>query len=331
MEPSGLAVFWVAVIGASILIYGILDGFDLGVGILFRLARRDEQRVWMMNTVAPYWDGNQTWLVMIGAGLYAAFPMVYAVLLGAMYIPVALLLIGLIFRGIAFEFRHHAERLRWFWDWGFFVGSTLIAFVQGAAVGLIMRGIPVENGQYAGSVFGWLHPFSVVTGVGMVLGYTLLGACWIVLKSDGGLRAWAYRRIPWLVAAVLLDLLVAFLLTFRYSVLARDNLQGRPFGFVFLAGGALALVGVLIGVRQKRDGVPFTMATLFFLAAFATLDVMFWPLIIPYSVTVAAAAAPDASLNFLFYGAIIVFPVIALYTLANYWVFRGKVQQSATY
>lgn len=326
MEPSDLALFWAGVIAFSVLVYGILDGFDLGVGILFRLARRDEMRVRMMDTIAPYWDGNQTWLVMIGAGLYAAFPMVYAVLMGAMYIPVLLLLIGLIFRGIAFEFRHHARHLLRLWDWGFFLGSTLIAFVQGAAVGLMMRGIPVENGQYAGSAFGWLHPFCVVTGVGMVLGHTLLGACWLVLKSEGDLRAFAYRRIPWLVGAVLADLFLAFLLTFHYSVLARDNLQGRPWGFVFPVCGILALLGVLYGVRQQRDGVPLAMTALFFLAAFATLGVMFWPLMIPYSVTVAAAAAPDASLSFFFVGGIIVLPVIVLYTVGNYWVFRGKVR-----
>jgi cytochrome d ubiquinol oxidase subunit II len=326
VEASALTLFWAAVIAASILIYALLDGFDLGVGILFRLARRDDQRAMMMDTIAPYWDGNQTWLVMIGAGLYAAFPIVYAVVLGAMYIPVVLLLTGLIFRGIAFEFRHRTERMRWLWDWGFFLGSTLSAFVQGAAVGLLMRGIPVKDGQYAGLAFGWLHPFSIVTGIGMMLGYTLLGACWLVLKSEGNIRLWAYRRIPWLIAALVAVLIVAFALTFQYSVIARSNLEQRSWGLVFPAICALALVGVLYGVRKRRDGVPFAMSALFFLAAYATLGVMFWPFMVPYAVTVAQAAAPEASLSFLFVGGVVVLPVVVFYTLAIYWVFRGKVR-----
>ena len=326
MQPSGLTLFWAGVIAVAILIYAILDGFDLGVGILFRLARREEERAWMINTIAPYWDGNQTWLVMIGASLYAAFPVVYAILLGALYVPVLLLMIGLIFRGIAFEFRHRTVRMRWLWDWGFFLGSALVAFVQGAAVGVMMRGIPVENSQYAGQAFGWLHPFSIVTGVGMVFGYTLLGASWVALKSEGGIRAWAYRRIPWLVGAVLAVLFLAFLLTFQYSVHARSNLEARPWGFVFPAIGLLALLGVLFGVWKKRDGMPFAMTALFFLAAYLTLGVMFWPFMVPYAVTVVQAAAPEASLSFLFVGGIVVLPVVVLYTLAVYWVFRGKVR-----
>lgn len=328
MEPSGLTLFWAGVIAASILVYAILDGFDLGVGILFRLARREEERAWMMNTIAPYWDGNQTWLVMIGAGLYAAFPIVYGIVLGALYVPVVLLLIGLIFRGIAFEFRHRTVHMRWLWDWGFFLGSTLVAFVQGAAVGVMMLGIPVANDQYVGRAFGsWLHPFSIVTGIGMMFGYTLLGACWVALKSEGAIRAWAYRRIPWLASAVLAVLFLAFALTFIYSVHARSNLEARPWGLVFPAIGLLALLGIFVGVWKKRDGVPFAMTALFFLAAYLTLGVMFWPFMVPYAVTVAEAAAPEASLSFLFVGGIVVFPVIVLYTSAVYWVFRGKVRE----
>ena len=151
----------------------------------------------MMGTIAPFWDGNETWLVVIGAvASFAAFPDVYAVFLGAFYLPVLLLLLGLIFRGVAFEFRFRSERMRWLWDWGFFLGSTVVAFVQGAAVGAMIRGIPVVNGQYAGSPFGWLHPFAVLTGIGLVLGYALLGAGWLVLKSDGELRDWGLRPHP---------------------------------------------------------------------------------------------------------------------------------------
>jgi cytochrome bd ubiquinol oxidase subunit II len=200
-----------------------------------------------------------------------------------------------------------------------------VAFVQGAAIGAMMRGIPVADGQYAGGPFGWLHPFAILTGIGLVLGYALLGAGWLLLKSEGELRDWARRRIPWLASGVLAVLGLAFALTFDYSVLARSNLQARPWGLVFPAVGVLALVGVMIGARKGRDGAPFALATLFFLAAFLSLGVMFWPYMIPYSVTVASAAAPEAALGFLFYGGVVVLPVIAAYTIAVYWVFRGKV------
>jgi cytochrome d ubiquinol oxidase subunit II len=248
------------------------------------------------------------------------------VFLSAFYFPVLLLLFGLIFRGIAFEFRFRSARMRGVWDSGFFLGSTMVAFVQGAAVGAMMRGIPVSGGQYAGGPFGWLHPFPLLTGLGLVLWYALLGAGWLVLKSEGELRNWAYRRIRWLVLSVFVVLFLAFTVTFDYSVLARSNLYARPWGLVFPAIGALALIGVLVGAGRERDGLPFAMTVLFFLAAFLSLGVMFWPYLIPYSITVASAAAPDASLEFLFYGGIVVLPVIAIYTIGVYWVFRGKVR-----
>jgi cytochrome d ubiquinol oxidase subunit II len=328
MEPSNLALFWAGVVACAILLYVVLDGFDLGVGVLFGTTRDEALRVRMMDTIAPFWDGNETWLVVIGAGLFAAFPDVYAVFLGAFYLPVLLLLLGLIFRGVAFEFRFRSERMRWAWDWGFFLGSTVVAFVQGAAVGAMIRGIPVADGQYTGSPFGWLHPFAILTGIGLVLGYALLGAGWLVLKSDGELRDWAYARIRWLAAGVLAVLFLAFAVTFDYSVLARSNLQARPWGLAFPAIGVLALAGLAVGVHRKRhDAVPFAMTVVFFLAAFLSLGVMFWPYMIPYSVTVADAEAPDASLRFLFYGGVVVLPVIAAYTIGVYWVFRGKVRK----
>jgi cytochrome bd ubiquinol oxidase subunit II len=327
MEASHLAVFWAGVIGFSVLAYVILDGFDLGVGVLCGTTRDEGRRTRMMETIAPFWDGNETWLVVVGAGLFATFPDVYAVFLGAFYFPVLLLLFGLIFRGVAFEFRSRSARMRRLWDLGFFLGSTVAAFVQGAAIGAMMRGIPVVDGQYAGGPFGWLHPFAILTGIGLVLGYALLGAGWLVLKSEGELRDWAYRRIPWLAGGVLAVLLLAFAVTFDYSVLARSNLQGTPLGFAFPAIGVLALLGVVVGARRRRDGLPFALTVLFFLAAYLTLGLMFWPYMIPYAITVANAAAPDASLEFLFYGGIVVLPVIAVYTFGVYWVFRGKVRK----
>jgi cytochrome bd ubiquinol oxidase subunit II len=327
--PTNLTVFWAGVIAASILIYVILDGFDLGVGILFGTTRAEEHRQEMLNTIAPFWDGNQTWLVIIGASLFAAFPVVYAVFLGAFYIPVLLLLIGLIFRGIAFEFRGRAKGMLAFWDWGFFLGSTVVAFVQGAAVGALMRGIPVVDGQYAGSALDWVHPFPIFTGIGMVLGYALLGAGWLVFKGEGTLRDWAYARIPWLAAAVLVVLGLAFAVsvTFDAGAVAQSNLRARSWGLIFPILGVVALLGVVAGARARQDGMPIALTTLFFLAAYLTLGVMFWPYMIPYTVTVADAASPDASLRFLFYCGIVVLPVIVVYTFGVYRVFRGKAHQ----
>jgi cytochrome bd ubiquinol oxidase subunit II len=327
MEPSNLALFWACVLACSILLYVLLDGFDLGVGVLFGTTQDETHRARMMAAIAPFWDGNETWLVVIGAVLFAAFPDVYAVFLSAFYFPVLLLLFGLIFRGIAFEFRFRSERMRPVWDWGFFLGSTLVAFVQGAAIGAMMRGIPVANGQYAGGPFGWLHPFAIMTGIGLVLGYALLGAGWLVLKSEAELRDWAHRRIRWLAVSVFVVLFLAFTVTFDYSIIVRSNLSARPWALVFPATGALALARIVVGAKSQRDGLPFAMTGLFFLASFLTLGVMFWPYMIPYSITVASAAAPDASLRFLYYGGIVVLPIVAVYTIAVYWVFRGKVRE----
>jgi len=326
MAATNLSVFWAGVIAISILIYVVLDGFDLGVGILFGTTAAEEHRQEMLNTIAPFWDGNQTWLVIIGASLFGAFPMVYAVFLGAFYVPILLLLVGLIFRGIAFEFRGRAKQMLWLWDGGFFLGSTLVAFVQGAAVGALMRGVPVVNGQFAGGTFDWVHPFPIFTGIGMVLGYALLGAGWLVFKSQGALRDWAYVRIPWLAVGVIVVLGVAFFSVplVDSGAVAQSNLHARPWGLVFPISGVIALLGVFGGARVRRDGAPVAFTTLFFIAAYLTLGVMFWPYMIPYNVTVADAASPDASLRFLFYCGIVVLPVIVAYTFGVYRVFRGK-------
>ena len=326
MQPTNLTLFWAAVIAVSILIYVILDGFDLGVGILFGTTPEESHRQEMLNTIAPFWDGNQTWLVIIGASLFAAFPMVYAVFLGAFYIPILLLLFGLIFRGIAFEFRGRAKQMLWLWDWGFFLGSVVIAFVQGAAVGALMRGVPVVDGQYAGNTFDWLRPFPIFTGIGMVIGYALLGACWLVFKGEGAVRDWAYARILRLAAAIIVVLGAAFtvILSIDQAAVAQSNLHSRRWGLVFPLIGIAALLGLVAAVRARRDGLPVTLTVAFFVAAYLTLAVMFWPYMIPYKVTVADAAAPDHSLQFLSYCGLVALPVIVIYTFSVYRVFRGK-------
>jgi cytochrome d ubiquinol oxidase subunit II len=302
------------------------------VGILFGTTRDEAKRAQMMSAVAPFWDGNETWLVIIGASLFAAFPAVYAVFLGALYLPVAHMLIGLILRGLAFEFRYRAERSRWLWDRGFFVGSLFVAFVQGAAVGALMRGIPVEDGQFAGTSLDWLHPFPVLTGIGLVLGYALLGASWLVLKAEGGLRDWAYARIPHLLAGVAVVLGLAFATAVTVDLTGElergaQRLSGPALALPLIAAAALAGVG--LAARARRDRLPFVLTAVSFIAAFATLAAMMWPYMIPYSLTVADAAAPDASLRFFLYAGIVVLPVIAAYTIGVYWVFRGKIGREA--
>ena len=328
MEPSSLALLWAAIIAVAIVVYVILDGFDLGVGILFGTTRDMALRNEMMDSISPFWDGNETWLVIIAASLFAAFPTAYAVFLPAFYIPALLLLFGLIFRGVAFEFRYRGSA-RPLWDWGFFLGSTIAAFVQGTAVGALIRGIPVVDGQYAGGSFDWLAPFPLFTGIGLVLGYALLGSGWLVLKSEGALRDWAWPRVPRLAGAVL----VVIVLATAASIAEGDRVVGtmflgRTWGLAFPAIALLAMFAIFAGARRFGDTWPFAMTVLFFLASFATLAVLFWPYMIPYSVTVGNAAAPEASLSFMFWGAgLFVLPVIAIYTIAVYWFFHGKMRK----
>lgn len=329
MEPSTLALFWAGVIGFSILVYVLLDGFDLGVGILFGTTRDEAKRGQMMSAIAPYWDGNGTWLVIVGASLFAAFPAVYAVFLGAFYLPVLHMLIGLILRGVAFEFHYRSGRSRWLWDRGFFMGSLLVAFVQGAAVGALIRGIPVENGQFAGTSLDWLHPFPILTGIGLVLGYALLGAGWLVLKTEGELRDWARARIPWLAGGVVLVLAIAFFVTQSIDpiVVARGLSNAWPLAFAFVALAAIALV--FATAWADHDGLPFALTVLFFIASFLALGTTMWPYMIPYALTVGDAAAAESSLRFFLYAGAVVLPLIAAYTVGVYWVFRGKIDRTS--
>ena len=332
MDASWLAIFWAALIAFAILAYVLLDGFDLGVGILFGTTRDEGFRVTMMSAIAPYWDGNETWLVLIGASLFGAFPMVYAIFLPAFYLPVALLLFGLIFRGVAFEFRYRAKRFRWLWDWGFFLGALIASFVQGAAIGTMVQELPVVDGRFAGGSFVWLTPFSILCGVGLVIGYALLGATWLVLKTDGALRDWAYRRVKWLLAGVLVFLAVAFVFALAKHLRVMNRWLETPWLLVFPVIGALAVFGLWRGVQWRRDRLPYVMTVLIFFAAYLTLVGSFWPYMIPFSVTIWAAAAPPQSLIFMFYGAgIVVFPIVLIYTVAVYWIFRGKVRDEANY
>ena len=325
-----MITFWVAVLAISILLYVLLDGFDLGVGILFGSTRNEERRHAMLSAVAPIWDGNETWLVVAGVILWGAFPVVYATLFSAFYLPLLLMLAALILRGVAFEYRYKTERLRWLWDAGFAGGSLVAAFMQGLTVGALVRGLPFSGGQYSGGEFGWFSAFAALCGVGLCLGYALLGACWLVKKCEADLRDAAYRLIPYLSVALLVSLVVVFGYALAENLRVIGRWLDRPYLFVFPAIGVVAAIVLAVSVRYRRDGPPFYMVALIFAAAFGTLAISFWPYMIPFSITIAEAAAPHASLAFMFWGeGLFVFPLMLLYTAISYTVFRGKVKPTA--
>lgn len=328
-----LPVIWALILGLAVLIYVVLDGFDLGVGILFGTTRDEHARRQMMAAIAPVWDGNETWLVVTGAGLYACFPLVYSVLLPAFYLPLTLLLVALILRGVAFEFRYKTVRGRWLWDLGFSVGSLLAAFVQGAAVGAMVGELPVVGRRFVGGPFEWLTPFAVACGIGLVIGYMLLGATWLVLKTEGEVQAWARRRVLPLLGGVLLFLLIATVYSLAVDLRIMGRYLDRPWLFFFPALGAVASVVLFLSARSRRsDATPFAMTALIFVSAFATMAASFWPYMVPFSITIADAAAPPQSLTFMFWGAgVVVLPVILIYTAVVYWIFRGKVRSDMEY
>jgi cytochrome d ubiquinol oxidase subunit II len=331
--PTDLAYFWGAVLALSILIYVLLDGFDLGVGILFGLNRDEDQRRDMMGSIAPVWDGNETWLVVVGTVLFGAFPVVYSIFLSAFYLPVALLLVALILRGVAFEFRYKTTRRRWVWDFGFVAGSAIASFVQGAAIGAMVQGIRVEGRDFSGGPFDWITPFAILCGVGLVLGYALLGAGWLVLKTEGELREWAYRWLPRLMTGVIGVVALALLATLVGDFRVVDRWLAHPWLLLLPLAASIA-AGQLYRAAEARgpDWQPYAMASLLFLTAYLMLAGSFWPWIVPYAYTIADAAAPDSSLSFLFWGAgTIVLPVILIYTGVVYWVFRGKVESGRQY
>ncbi|MFO1128254.1 MAG: cytochrome d ubiquinol oxidase subunit II [Rhodospirillales bacterium] len=325
---TALPFLWAGLIAFAILVYVILDGYDLGVGVLFATTRDEQFRAEMMDAIAPFWDGNETWLVLVGAALFGAFPMVYAIFLPAFYLPVALLLIGLIFRGVAFEFRYRTSGMRWVWDVGFGVGSTLVAFVQGAAIGTMVQELPVINGAYAGNGREWISLFPIVCGIGLVIGYALLGAAWLVLKAEGRLQEWAYRRVAFLLAGTVLFVAIAFIYALLIHLRVLNRWLEVPWMLVLPVIGGLACLAILAGVRQRQEGRIFPCVVVVFLTAYATMAISFWPYMIPFSVTITDAAAPTASLEFLFWGAgVVVFPVVLIYTIYVYWIFRGKLRK----
>ncbi|GEK71857.1 MULTISPECIES: cytochrome d ubiquinol oxidase subunit II [Halomonas] len=332
MEMFDLTLIWAGIIGFGVIMYVLMDGFDLGVGILFPFAPDEDSRDVLMNSVAPIWDGNETWLVLGGAGLLAAFPVVYSVFLPALYIGVFLMLAGLIFRGIAFEFRFKSHRNRHWWNRAFSWGSTVAAFAQGAVVGAYIQGFPVEDFVYVGGALDWLTPFSVLTGIGLVAGYALLGATWLIMKSEGHTQAWAYRLAPRLLIAVL----AVFAIISLWTPFVDDAVRERWFGhlhllWVFPALALLCAFWLWRSVQARREGQPFIATLGLFVFTYLGLVVSKWPVIVPPNYTLwDVASAPESQL-FLLLGVLFVIPIVLAYTAWSYWVFRGKVRVGEGY
>lgn len=329
-----LPLIWAGLIAFAVLAYVVLDGFDLGVGILFPLIRGEPHRDQAMNSVAPVWDGNETWLVLGGGGLLAVFPLAYSIIMSALYVPIIVMLLALVFRGVAFEFRWKTKRGKFLWDWSFAAGSTFAAFAQGVALGALVQGIPVANRAYAGGHWDWLTPFSILTGVALVIGYALLGATWLIWKTEGHVQRRAYDIAFWVAPATLLLIGVVSLWT---PFLSGPYMQ-RWFAWpqVLLVGIVpLAVLGagylLLRGLTERREVMPFLASLLLFVLCFVGLGISFFPYLVPNSVTIWEAAAPDNSLSFLLVGGAVLIPVILAYTAYAYWVFRGKVNAAGGY
>lgn len=325
-----LAVIWAAIIALGVLIYVMLDGFDLGIGLLFPFVERKEDRQVMLNTVAPVWDGNETFLVLGGAGLFGAFPVAYATLLPACYLPLILMLVGLIFRGAAFELRAKAKRTQNLWDLAFIAGSGLAAFCQGITLGALLQGINVVNGKFVGGAFDWLSPFSIFCGIGVLVTYTTLGCGWLIMKTDGELQK-TMRMVMRPLAGVLLLIIVIISL---WTVIGLPSVTHRWFSSGYLIWFlpvpilvAACVWGIFKTVREEHESMPFYLTMALCFLGFSGLIISIWPNIVPPSLTIWEASSSRESQLFALIGTVIVLPVIFVYHFMQYRVFRGKVRE----
>lgn len=331
-----LSIIWFVIIVFATLMYIVMDGFDLGIGILFPFTRSPQDRDLMVNSVAPVWDGNETWLVLGGAGLFGAFPLAYAVIIDALTIPLTLMLVGLIFRGVAFEFRFNATPShRPFWDKAFMCGSILATFCQGIVVGAVINGFEVTGRTYSGGPFSWLTPFTLFCGVGLVVAYALLGATWLVMKSESTLQNTMRRTAR----GLLLTLLAVIAVISLWTPLVHSQIAERWFSlpnlYYLLPVPLLVIIAsALLWRHLGRDAShaqPFILTLVLIFLGFSGLGISIWPAIIPPSITLWQAAAPEQSLEFMLIGALFIIPVILVYTFWSYYVFRGKVPQDEGY
>lgn len=329
-----LPFVWAMIIAFAVLTYVILDGFDLGIGILFPFADSEQDKSVMMNSIAPIWDGNETWLVMGGGGLLAVFPLAYAVILPALYMPIIIMLLALIFRGVAFEYRWRTDRWKPVWDFAFFGGSITAAFMQGIALGAIVQGIKVADRAYAGGWWDWLSPFSILTGCAVVVGYSLLGSTWLIMKTEGGIQA-KMRGFAKLLGLGTLSFIgvVSLMTPFQDAAYFQRwfTLPGSIFSVIVPSLLMLCAWLLFTGLKKHKEVQPFLASLSIFVLSFIGIVISFYPNIVPPNLTIAEAAAPDSSLKFTLVGTAILIPLILAYTAYAYWVFRGKVNPEESY
>ena len=323
-----LPLIWLWVIATAIFLYVLLDGFDLGVGILFPFAPSSRCRDTMMNSVAPFWDGNETWLVLGGGGLFAAFPLAFVILMPALYIPITIMFLGLIFRGVAFEFRFKASgKSQRLWDYSFHFGSLVAAFMQGVIIGAIVQGIEVEGRSYAGGAFDWLNAYSVMNGVGLLFGYALLGSTWLVIKTDGETQAWARKSASYAIGFVALSLAMVSISVPIMNPDIRALWFSMPNFFLLLPFPAASVIMMVIiwrDLHTDREVRPFLLSFGVFLTGYLGIAISMWPYVVPFQITFRQAAAAPESQSLLLVGTLILLPLILAYTGYCYYVFRGK-------
>ncbi len=330
-----LPLLMAIVIAFGVMMYVVMDGFDLGIGLLSPFVKNREDRDTMVNTVAPVWDGNETWLVLGGAGLLAGFPMAYAVILSALYLPLVAMLAGLIWRGVAFEFRFKADLShRPFWDKAFAWGSYIATFFQGVALGAFINGFAVKDGAYAGGLFDWLTPFSLFTGFGLLVAYALLGTTWLVMKTEGALQ----QRMRDLSRVVTIALFLVIIAVSIWTPLMHADIATRWFSWpniLFLAPVPVlvaATTGLILRALKRDTHVsPFLLALAILALGYLGLAISLWPNIIPPAISIWEAASPSQSLSFTLIGALCIIPFILGYTAWSYYVFRGKVKAGEGY
>jgi cytochrome d ubiquinol oxidase subunit II len=330
-----LPIIWAVIIAFALMMYVVMDGFDLGIGILFPFVRDRGDRDTMVNTVAPVWDGNETWLVLGGASLMASFPLAYSVLLSALYLPLVLMLAGLIWRGVAFEFRFKADEAhKPFWDKAFASGSYIATISQGICLGAFINGFEVKGPSYMGGVFDWLTPFSLFTGLGLVVAYALLGSTWLIMKTEGALQ----RRMIALARPVTLVLLAVIGIVSLWTPLAHPEVAARWFAlpnlFFFAPVPLLVLATswlILRVLKRETHAAPFLLTLVLLFLGYSGLAISLWPNIIPPGVSIREAAAPPQSMGFTLVGALFIIPIILAYSAWSYYVFRGKVRAGEGY
>ena len=334
MNALDFVPVWTLILGAGIFFYVLLDGFDLGVGMFYGFMTDARSRNTVMNAIAPVWDGNETWLVLGGVGLLAAFPLAFAIIVPALYFPIAVMLLALVFRGVAFEFRFRDAEHRTFWDHGFFYGSVVATVAQGVMLGAFIQGFKVEGRVFVGTAFDFLTPFSILTGIALVFGYGLLGAGWLVLKTEGEIqeRARRYGRL-WLAGV-----LVALLLVSVWTPLMNEQIFRRWFSWpniLLLSPVPIATALVAFGTWRALSGTSqsgaFIGAIGLFALSYAGIAISLWPMIVPHHYTLWQAASSPSTQAFLMVGTLFLLPVILVYTSWSYWVFRGKVRADVGY